>query len=104
MLALGARVLADGVGLGRLVGGVGTSTGCRGCIGMAGVVAAHGRSGANLYYPVMARTVTARATSSGGSRTAPTVVFGMVRRNGWMRYENIGRSSGDCEGMDRACG
>ena len=59
MLALGARVLADGVGFGRLVG-AGTSTRCRGCIGTAGVVAAHGRTGANLYYPVMARMVTAR--------------------------------------------
>ncbi len=103
MLALGARVLADGVGFGRLVG-AGLSTGCRGCIGMAGVVAAHGRPGANLYYPVMARMVTARGTSSGGSRTAPTGVSGMVRRNGWMRHDNIGRSRGDCEGMDRACG
>ena len=104
MLALGARVLADGVGFGRLVEGVGASTRCHGCIGMAGVVAAHGRTGANLYYPVMARMVTARGTSSGGSRTAPTVVFGVVRRYGWMRYDNISRSGGNFEGMDRACG
>ena len=59
MLAVGARVLADGVGFGRLVGGWNVYEMSR-FIGMAGVVAAHGRTGANLYYPVMARMVTAR--------------------------------------------
>ena len=152
MLALGARVLADGVGFGRLVGGWMSRVHrygrrCRGAwqTGCEPVLSCNGKNGngeehhravheppLRLYLAwsagmdgcVMATSVGAAANAKGWIAPADSGVmiedgvgprravhepplrlyFGMVRRNGWMRYENIGRSSGDCEGMDRACG